>query len=98
VSRAVARVAPPCSTPTNPRPRGAVSNQGTNGSDAWFWLGAIGSVVLAVFALLVICSAWTIMRDGHAERKAEREAKAERASERERQPLMGNNNQGIVYA
>ena len=63
-------------------------------SDAWFWLGAVGSVVLAVFALLVICSAWAIMRDGHAKREAQKE----RSSERERQPLMGNNNQGIVYA
>jgi hypothetical protein len=91
-------VSPPFSTPTNPRPRGAVSNKGTNGSDAWFWLGAVGSVLLAVFALFVICSAWAIMRDGHAKREAEREAQKGRSSERERQPLMGNNNQGIVYA
>jgi hypothetical protein len=44
-----------------------------------------------------MCSAWAIMRDGHAERKAERAAEKARATERERQPLMGNN-QGIVYA
>jgi formate hydrogenlyase subunit 3/multisubunit Na+/H+ antiporter MnhD subunit len=40
---------------------------------AWFYLGAIGSVVLAFFSLLVILSAWWIMRDGHSERAAARE-------------------------
>jgi hypothetical protein len=40
---------------------------------AWFYLGAIGSVVLAFFSLLVVISAWWIMRDGHSERAAARE-------------------------
>lgn len=68
----------------------AAKTETAKAREAWFYLGAIGSVVLAFFSLLVVISAWWIMRDGDSERaekrdKARAESQARAASQAQSQ-------------